>query len=235
MAENQKSKGNLLDEAAKTAASGISRREVLRRLGIGLAGTMLASVGLQESARAGRPGSSTSAGCPAGYTKCKSKCVSLSSDPSNCGACGHGCSASTPYCVSGACSPCPSGTSLCNGVCANLTDDTSNCGACGHNCGPGLWLCSSGTCLCYYTVCGTTCTDVSGDVNNCGACGTTCSDPALPYCAYGVCSECPAGSVLCSGVCTDIANDSNNCGGCGFVCPVDTVCGGGSCQFANGF
>jgi hypothetical protein len=235
MAEDRKSKESLLDEAAKAAASGVSRREVLRRLGLGLAGTVLASMGLQDRATAARGGASGSGGgtssssCPAGYTKCKGQCVSLSSNPSNCGACGHGCSTSSPYCVNGACSPCPSGLTLCNGACVNLTGDISNCGACGHNCGSGLSFCSGGACYCYYTVCGTTCTDVTTDANNCGACGNSCSDPTMPYCAGGVCSDCFSGGALCSGVCTDIGNDPNNCGDCGIACPAGYACGGGSC------
>ncbi|MCA1596907.1 MAG: twin-arginine translocation signal domain-containing protein, partial [Chloroflexi bacterium] len=92
MAEDQKPAGSLLDDAAKAAASGVSRREVLKRLGVGIAGALLASAGLQDRALAGHGSTTGTTGCPAGYTKCKGGCVQLSSNAGNCGACGHVCS-----------------------------------------------------------------------------------------------------------------------------------------------
>ena len=50
------------DELSKSLAEGVSRREVLRKIGVGLAGVLLAAVGLRSRAWAG-PSCSTNADC----------------------------------------------------------------------------------------------------------------------------------------------------------------------------
>ncbi len=57
--------------------------------------------------------------CGSGLTVCNGQCVSLSSDPNNCGTCGHVCSA---------------GATCCSGSCVSLSSDVNNCGSCGHVC-----------------------------------------------------------------------------------------------------
>ncbi|AKU94814.1 hypothetical protein AKJ09_01478 [Labilithrix luteola] len=92
--------------------------------------------------------------CPPGQTycsrgclfgSCSGKCADLSSDLTNCGACGIACStsndeASFAVCAYGSCERhCIAGTADCNGnlsdSCETNTDsDPRNCGACGHVC-----------------------------------------------------------------------------------------------------
>src|SRR3989442_1312130 len=56
------------DALAKDLAGGLSRREALRRLGVGLGTAALASLGLAAPALAA---------CPKGTTLCGTKCVNL--------------------------------------------------------------------------------------------------------------------------------------------------------------
>ena len=84
------------DELSKSLATGINRREALRKFGLGLAGVLLASVGLSGKAGADP--------CPPGLTKCSHVgCVSLQSDSANCGRCGHICGGRK--CCNGSCVP----------------------------------------------------------------------------------------------------------------------------------
>src|SRR3954451_3258062 len=54
--------------------------------------------------------------CATGAACCNGACTNLSSDPHNCGACGHVCAATTPGCNQGVCGGC----TYCNGVCTNI-------------------------------------------------------------------------------------------------------------------
>lgn len=86
--------------------------------------------------------------CPPPTTDCSSnpdvtRCVDLSSDTFNCGACGRVCPSSpgTPgVCTNGLCELlCPPNTADCNGLLddgceKNLRSDPRNCGACGNAC-----------------------------------------------------------------------------------------------------
>lgn len=101
-------------------------------------------------------------------------CKNFSTDPSNCGACGH---------------VCPPGTSCCSGVCVDTSSDPSNCGACGRACRGGT--CTGGVCQCPSgtTNCGGTCANISTDPLNCGSCGRTCPADCSGnrQCSGGVC------------------------------------------------
>jgi hypothetical protein len=78
--------------------------------------------------------------------------VAASSDPQNCGLCGHVCSTQggTPSCVDGVCQiSCDGSRADCNvdisdGCEVDLTSDSANCGRCGISCGAGT--CTNGLC-----------------------------------------------------------------------------------------
>jgi hypothetical protein len=83
--------------------------------------------------------------CASGTACCNGTCISVNSDPHNCGACGYVCAASAPICNQGTCSGCSAGATNCFGVCTNVAFDTLNCGGCGIVCGGGQ-TCSGGVC-----------------------------------------------------------------------------------------
>jgi len=63
------------DELSKSLAEGVSRREALRKFGIGLAGVLLAAVGFSRSAWAGGGSCSTSTDCASSKVCCGGTCV----------------------------------------------------------------------------------------------------------------------------------------------------------------
>src|SRR2546428_407411 len=104
------------DEFTKLLARNPSRRQVLKGFAATAAGGFLSSLGVERASAesgqtlstckppghpcgtsknsTGRKGAICSQGvcvCPSGYTDCNGTCVNLSTDPSNCGACGNGC------------------------------------------------------------------------------------------------------------------------------------------------
>ena len=169
------------------------------------AGSQTCCGGTCTSCPTGGVCSGSSCVCPAGQSNCHGTCKNTTSDPTNCGTCGHVCAAGET-CVSGACTcgshgDCPAGQSCCGGMCVNEQTDTQNCGACGHACSAGQGCCSG------------TCTNLT-TTSNCGTCGTTCSG-TTPAC--------------CSGACKDLSNDANNCGQCGHTCSSGQTCQNGTC------
>jgi hypothetical protein len=123
------------------------------------------------SANSDCPGSTCVSGicsttCAAGFTFCAGRCVNLTSDASNCGACGNSCASGKicaqgtcstsctsnsdcpgTTCVSGVCgSTCAAGFTSCAGACVDLNSNAGNCGACGRACSAGR-ICQSGSCL----------------------------------------------------------------------------------------
>ncbi|MEE8410182.1 MAG: hypothetical protein V3T05_11290 [Myxococcota bacterium] len=72
--------------------------------------------------------------CPIYQTACSSGCLSLLTDPLNCGSCGHACQ-SGEACSAGQCkSDCPQPLVNCDGRCVDPQTDSSYCGASG-DCG----------------------------------------------------------------------------------------------------
>ena len=122
--------------------------------------------------------------CTDPQSQCGQVCVSLASDPTNCGACAFAC-ASDQMCVNGRClGACPTGETRCGQSCVDFQTDRTNCGACDHACAAGL-VCSQGSCTvscgAMYARCdlqndagvatGAACTDTRSDERNCGGCG----------------------------------------------------------------
>jgi hypothetical protein len=128
------------------------------------------------------------------------QCVSLSTDPNNCGEIGNVCNMGE-ICSGGSCvcgstgGPCAAGRACCSGACIDVTTDSMNCGACGNVCGAQGTTCEDGACRCGTgsgcrapvgtdlgeLCCADTC--VPQDAMNCGGCGSTCTDDAM--CIYG--------------------------------------------------
>lgn len=148
-------------------------------------------------------GSSTGAACASDQTRCGERCVSLTSDPANCGACGTTCATganATPACGAGRCGLlCATGFADCDGDAMNgcETDTRSsaaNCGRCGNTCPAPSGMsasCSAGACMACpggQTACGARCVDLQSDRANCGACGTGCGPLA---CMSGACGGLP--------------------------------------------
>lgn len=175
--------------------------------------------------------------CTPGMTCCSgpsgSACVDLTTDATNCGACGISCGAND--CVGGVCSAV--GTDG-GGV------DSSGGGSCAPSCS------SSQRC------CGTTCAnrqapagvlDARTDTSfaNCNGCGLAC-DPERasvcgqqlggsgpPQCLCGNFAQCPVGQTCVSNggtfTCSDPSSDPTHCGAAGTMCAEGESCVGGAC------
>src|SRR6476469_5418626 len=138
-----------LDDVARTVASGVTRRQALRRIGGGLAAAIVASFGLPSQKAEAKLRCEhfpdTPNRCPARGSK--AICTNLKTDANNCGSCGARCS-SLNICVDGKCVAGPAGCAVgqtpCNGVCRDLNSDNANCGACGRVCNAPTSSCRAG-------------------------------------------------------------------------------------------
>jgi len=84
------------DELSKSLAEGVSRREALRKFGMGLTAVLLAAVGLHSKVLGQnkvKPCSSTP-DCGGATQCCNGVCVKVT-DNNNCGSCGNVCGAGT--------------------------------------------------------------------------------------------------------------------------------------------
>jgi hypothetical protein len=224
------------------------------------AGQVCRTLGKVKACLAGCADDSRCAGLGMGANLrcCSGACVDVTSDPSNCGACGAPCSSSNAIdsCVSGSCvtSGCRAGFGDCNhdpgdGCEVNLGHDPANCGACGTTChadhastgcslGCYLHACDFGWDDCNQTAADGCEMNVLSDPKNCGGCGQSC--PAVPNATAG-CDQancrldsCNVGFADCNGQVADgcevpTSTDTNNCGSCGKVCPPMQVCVNGGC------
>lgn len=146
---------------------------------------------------------------------CNGTCVDKSTDPENCGTCGHTCSGpeagvGSGTCVSGACQVAcegEAGTTLwcaSTGTCVNPTS-IANCGSCGNEClgpeaGPGHPVCQPSGCAIACDsdggdggpteiLCSGSCVDPD-DINHCGTCNPCAAPPSgngAPTCPAGAC------------------------------------------------
>lgn len=159
------------------------------------------------------------------------ECVTLASDPANCGQCGNACPDGIA-CENGSCS-CAAGTQACSGVCVDTAADVNNCGACGNACPAGS-TCSGGVCSCPAPLssCGSTCADVQADGANCGGCGKACSSGQV--CLLGNCSDGCGDLEECGSSCVDLQTSVLNCGACDRACPGGTACVAGKCECSGG-
>jgi hypothetical protein len=223
------------DSLAKDLAGGLSRREALRRLGVGLTGAFLASLSL-------RPAWSQAAACDSiVLAKCnahsqflcqkkRDRCFRHArvSDPQVCEQVYRDCLAQK----AGDCNSkygCANGQACCSNTCVNTGTDSSHCGACGVVCTGGK-SCVGGQCQCPVdrADCGS-CVDTGTDPSNCGGCGIVC--PEGRPCVSGRCNTC--GAAVCDGVSTDTCTDPDHCGTCANPCLLGQECVNGQCQCAE--
>jgi hypothetical protein len=177
-------------------------------------------------------GTTDGGACPGSQKTCSNKCVDLTKDANNCGACANKCTAGQ-YCAASKCSNnCTPPLQICGQFCVDLDTDHENCGSCGKGCLPDQECKNKGCikkCPLGLTVCDMDCVDMTSDPLHCGDCNTACGMNQI--CTGSLC--CAVGQVACNGVCTSTSYDNNNCGACGFACGGNTpycingVCGAG--------
>ena len=158
--------------------------------------------------------------CLPGLSCCGARCVSLPTDPLNCGACDRPCGTRGQTCESGQCkcnggTGCTASQTCCTSGCEDTQTDPMNCGMCGRMC-PEDQVCMMGDCV--PPPCNPACRD-----------GETCDANTLS-CRCGTGVGCAPGQGCCNDSCIDTAADNANCGRCGNVCPIGQDCVGGTCS-----
>jgi hypothetical protein len=83
--------------------------------------------------------------CPTYQINCNNTCTNTS-DPMNCGACGHTCPTGMVCSAGGCAANCLVGLDKCNGTCVDFQSDNNNCHACGNACPSGQG-CVAGACV----------------------------------------------------------------------------------------
>jgi hypothetical protein len=170
--------------------------------------------------------------CQGGLSLCSGACVSLESDPENCGQCGTACPANT-VCSAGQCSgDCEPTATKCDQSCTNLQTDPYNCGECGKVCVTPQ--CVDGSCACSATElkCGSECVDILSNPAHCGKCETQCGTEQL--CENKACVCKAAGLAACGQACVDLQTEPKHCGACDRACGSREVCQSGTCVCAPG-
>lgn len=134
--------------------------------------------------------------CPEEQTPCGLGCVTLASDPKNCGRCGNDCAVlGEAECQEGRCvfvGTCTAPEKLCDNRCVNVLTDNFNCGDCRVPCEiQKSFRCEGGQCECLpgRTECMGHCVDTNEDEGHCGECNNKCEGREI--CTDGSCVEQP--------------------------------------------
>ncbi len=208
------------------------------------------------------PGCTEAHKCREDFTCCDGRCIDVTSDMANCGACGAVCAPTraTGACVDGICEvvTCVAGWDDCDelgstGCETFLATDVAHCGACGDPCHlPNATpscvdgFCAVASCAAGFGDCDldpfTGCEQPLITAEHCGACNVDCDpDEATASCATGKCviTACSEGHADCDGKVSngceaELAVDPKNCGKCGNACPASApVCDEGVCGAAD--
>src|SRR5262245_54172029 len=127
---------NRFDAAAKALAAGdgveapgVSRREALRKVGAGLAGALLALLGMGSAW--GQPGHGGGGGA-VGSDPCKQYCsrYSTKAEQNHCAQVCRACPSTTMLCGTDGFNLVCCTTTCCSGICTDLRTDPNNCAAC---------------------------------------------------------------------------------------------------------
>lgn len=201
------------DDLTKRLATGISRRRLLRGLGSGLAGAVLAGAGFRPVSANG------------GNSACAHWCDGLFGDDTP----------AADACISAA----AHGQGMCY-ACGPAAPDQSQ-KLCGTTCIPASDCCTNSDCTLPQTcggggtahVCGCTPEDTATTcVGKCGAQTNNCGQPVdCGTCCTGNGGDCAAGSDCCSGICqggTCVATVAGTC------LSTDNFCAGGNGLCGNG-
>ena len=122
-----------LDDLARAMAGQRSRRAVLRRLGAGLAATVVAAAipGAVAAHHDPEHDRGCIGGCPSPEDRCcKGRCTNVVFDRANCGRCGN---------------VCPAGSDCCGGRCVQLGTQ-QHCSGCFSGC-LSTEVCQNGACV----------------------------------------------------------------------------------------
>jgi hypothetical protein len=178
--------------------------------------------------------------CGPSLSLCDPRCVDLSQDPTNCGACGVVCDADK-RCVAGVCrAQCVAPTTECGIECVDTRTNPAHCGRCGMDCGSSA-ICRAGACvlLCpgLAEYCSGVCANTQMSALHCGACDNACParSHATPWCVAGQCAlVCEAlygdcDRVMDNGCERALVADAANCGACGNACGAGLLCAQGRC------
>ena len=146
--------------------------------------------------------------CNGGTLCCDGRCVSVVTDPGNCGSCGNACPAGM-FCANAQCVPCEAPRALCTVAgeqrCVDLQNDRENCGACGNRCYTDTtpqrnYVCQAGQCICTGNVCpGGRCCPAGYSV--CNASGGCCPDGFKHCPGNSQGQECCPVTATCGGSC----------------------------------
>ncbi len=141
-------------------------------------------------------------------TLCVDGCHDLTTDPTNCGACGAECGLGT--CAAGVCA-CNEGAAPCDGAtCVDVSSDPQQCGPSCAPCGTNE-TCETGVCACLapFETCDTNCVNTANDPANCGSCGATCDE--TQGCADGTCVEVPCAPFVTRDEAGEVGTTESTC------------------------